>query len=61
MVGDSVKDDIVSGNRAGAVTILLDYEGKAGLNSTEQFEGEMRPTHVVSMTMSARGALYKEE
>lgn len=28
MVGDSPKDDIVSGNRAGAVTVLLDTEGK---------------------------------
>ena len=24
MVGDSAKDDVVSGNRAGAVTVLLD-------------------------------------
>ena len=58
MVGDSVKDDIVSGNRAGAVTILLDYEGKAGLTS-KQFEGEMQPTHVVSK--SERRVCYKEE
>lgn len=28
MVGDSPKDDVVSGNRAGAVTVLLDTEGK---------------------------------
>ena len=28
MVGDSAKDDIVAGNRAGCVTILLDTEGK---------------------------------
>ena len=28
MIGDSAKDDIVSGNRAGAVTVLLDTEGK---------------------------------
>jgi HAD superfamily hydrolase (TIGR01549 family) len=28
MIGDSAKDDIVSGNRAGAVTVLLDTGGK---------------------------------
>jgi len=28
MIGDSAKDDIVSGNRAGAITVLLDTEGK---------------------------------
>lgn len=28
MIGDSAKDDVVSGNRAGAVTVLLDTEGK---------------------------------
>ena len=47
MVGDSVKDDIVCGNRAGAVTVLLDYEGKDGW-MREQLEGEQQPTHIVS-------------
>jgi histidinol phosphatase-like enzyme len=28
MVGDSAKDDIVCGNRAGGVTVLLDSEGR---------------------------------
>jgi len=28
MVGDSAKDDVVCGNRAGAVTVLLDSEGR---------------------------------
>ena len=28
MVGDSAKDDVVSGNRAGAITVLLDTAGK---------------------------------
>ncbi len=27
MVGDSVKDDVVCGNRAGSVTVLIDFEG----------------------------------
>jgi len=46
MVGDSVKDDIVCGNRAGAVTCLIDFEGKQGY-SLEQLEGERRPTFIV--------------
>jgi HAD superfamily hydrolase (TIGR01549 family) len=28
MIGDSAKDDVVSGNRAGCVTVLLDAEGR---------------------------------
>ena len=39
MVGDSPKDDIVSGNRAGAVTVLLDTEGKWHLETEEGEEG----------------------
>lgn len=34
-------------NRAGAVTVLLDYEGKDGW-VREQLEGEQQPTHIVS-------------
>ncbi|KAG1654128.1 hypothetical protein FOA52_012180 [Chlamydomonas sp. UWO 241] len=56
MIGDSVKDDIVCGNRAGAVTILLDYDGKNGY-SADQFEGEMRPTHVVTGLSQVEGIL----
>jgi len=57
MVGDSVKDDVVCGNRAGAVTVLLDYQGKAGLTN-EQFEGEMKPLHVVSVDDGVCGWPY---
>ncbi|WIA31511.1 hypothetical protein OEZ86_002403 [Tetradesmus obliquus] len=32
MVGDSAKDDVVCGNRAGAVTVLLDTEGRTTLS-----------------------------
>eukprot|EP00199_Chlamydomonas_sp_CCMP681_P005675 CAMPEP_0119103936 /NCGR_PEP_ID=MMETSP1180-20130426/2272_1 /TAXON_ID=3052 ORGANISM="Chlamydomonas cf sp, Strain CCMP681" /NCGR_SAMPLE_ID=MMETSP1180 /ASSEMBLY_ACC=CAM_ASM_000741 /LENGTH=240 /DNA_ID=CAMNT_0007088561 /DNA_START=114 /DNA_END=836 /DNA_ORIENTATION=- len=46
MLGDSIKDDIVSGNRAGAVTILIDYNGMNGYRQ-ETLIGERRPTHVV--------------
>ncbi|EFJ41688.1 hypothetical protein VOLCADRAFT_84005 [Volvox carteri f. nagariensis] len=44
MVGDSVQDDVVSGNRAGAITVLLDHAARRG---PESFSGERRPTHVV--------------
>ncbi|GFR40695.1 hypothetical protein Agub_g1286 [Astrephomene gubernaculifera] len=53
MVGDSAKDDVVSGNRAGAITVLLDNTGRGGPPLPEGageggLRGEMRPTHVVS-------------
>lgn len=47
MVGDSAKDDIVCGNRAGSVTILLDYNAKEG-HSMDRLQGEQRPTHIVT-------------
>ena len=47
MVGDSPKDDIVCGNRAGAKTILIDFERQ---HSIEQLPDDQRPTfHVTSM------------
>jgi len=46
MVGDSAKDDVVAGNRAGAATVLLDAEGRYG-ELGEALEGERVPTHVV--------------
>ncbi|GAX82530.1 hypothetical protein CEUSTIGMA_g9957.t1 [Chlamydomonas eustigma] len=47
MVGDSVKDDVVSGNRAGSLTVLLDYEGKGAFQDMV-LSGELRPTHIVT-------------
>lgn len=44
MIGDSAKDDVVCGNRAGAVTILLDTEGR--YNDPASLEGECKPTVV---------------
>lgn len=35
MIGDSAKDDVVSGNRAGCVTVLLDTEGKWRIGGEE--------------------------
>lgn len=47
MVGDSAKDDIVCGNRAGATTVLLDFERKVDGTALPD---EQRPTfHVHSM------------
>mmetsp|Transcript_44157 Transcript_44157/g.140539 ORF Transcript_44157/g.140539 Transcript_44157/m.140539 type:complete len:211 (-) Transcript_44157:309-941(-) len=44
MVGDSPKDDIVSGNRAGSATILLDTED---IWSEGELQGELAPTFKV--------------
>jgi len=43
MVGDSAKDDIVAGNRAGCSTILLDPSGQ----EAGGLAGELRPEFVV--------------
>lgn len=60
MIGDSIKDDVVSGNRAGAVSILIHHindikGGKAATFSSDhrnlnwgELEGELRPEFVVS-------------
>eukprot|EP00884_Botryococcus_braunii_P019781 jgi/Botrbrau1/6487/Bobra.0034s0060.1 len=49
MVGDSAKDDIVAGNRAGALTILLDSVGRYGTGG-EELEGDAVPTfHVQAL------------
>lgn len=48
MVGDSAKDDVVAGNRAGCSTILLDPLGReAGLSGGGGLAGELRPEFVV--------------
>lgn len=50
MIGDSAKDDIVCGNRAGAVTILIDTLGQYSSRDDPQLEGERRPHfHVKSL------------
>lgn len=47
MVGDSAKDDIVCGKRAGAQTILIDFERRYKL---DELPHEHRPTfHVFTM------------
>ena len=42
MVGDSAKDDVVAGNRAGCVTILLDTQGKWRVEGKKSSAGEPR-------------------
>lgn len=52
-IGDSAKDDVAMGNRAGCITVLLDYQQQdhgrevrwRALGQT--LEGEMRPHHIV--------------
>eukprot|EP01026_Neomeris_dumetosa_P073465 TRINITY_DN755_c0_g1_i3.p2 TRINITY_DN755_c0_g1~~TRINITY_DN755_c0_g1_i3.p2 ORF type:complete len:140 (+),score=8.86 TRINITY_DN755_c0_g1_i3:333-752(+) len=45
IIGDSAKDDIVCGNRAGALTILLDSSKQ---HTEANLEGELKPTFKVS-------------
>ena len=47
MIGDSLKDDVVCGNRAGATTILLDTEGVFKDTSLDR---ELQP-HYVARSM----------
>lgn len=47
MVGDSAKDDIVAGNRAGSLTILVDLLGRYGPGG-EELEGDAVPSFHVS-------------
>lgn len=56
MIGDSAKDDIVCGNRAGAMTILLDTEGKYG--NIEELQGEMKPDYVATSLHEASVILH---
>ncbi|KXZ56885.1 hypothetical protein GPECTOR_1g799 [Gonium pectorale] len=58
MVGDSVKDDVVSGNRAGSVSVLLDHNQPP--RSPDDFPGEQRPAHVVA-SLSELQALLEAE
>lgn len=57
MVGDSPADDIVCGNAAGAVTILIDFERRydtAALPATQQ------PTHHVFSMHEVRDVLQQQ-
>lgn len=50
MIGDSLRDDVVCGNRAGAFTCLLDQTGK--YDPIESYTGEMKPDFKVSSLAS---------
>ncbi|KAI3426065.1 hypothetical protein D9Q98_008033 [Chlorella vulgaris] len=58
MIGDSAKDDIVCGNRAGALTILLDEERR--WDSAEQLQGEERP-HFIARTLQDVQQLLEQQ
>ncbi len=45
MVGDSLQDDVVSGNRAAASTILLDMDGTA---EHHLMDGELKPAFIAN-------------
>ena len=57
MVGDSAKDDVVMGNRAGAATILLDSGRTSALADISSLQGEMRPQFVVQSLSQVPGLL----
>jgi HAD superfamily hydrolase (TIGR01549 family) len=47
MVGDSPKDDVVAGNRAGCVTVLVDVEDTNRSYDIDKLEGEHIPHFIV--------------
>ncbi|KAF8055985.1 haloacid dehalogenase-like hydrolase domain-containing protein [Scenedesmus sp. PABB004] len=47
MVGDSKADDVVCGNRAGAVSVLLDTQGRFTGLDDPQLQGECAPAAIV--------------
>jgi len=47
MVGDSPKDDVVAGNRAGCVTVLIDVEDTNRSYDIDELEGEHIPHFIV--------------
>lgn len=59
MVGDSVKDDVVSGNRAGSISVLFDWQQMAK-QSLEDFEGELRPSLVVHSMHELREVIFRD-
>ncbi|KAL4436652.1 hypothetical protein ABPG75_003791 [Micractinium tetrahymenae] len=57
MIGDSAKDDIVCGNRAGALTILLDEHHR--WHSAEALQGEERP-HFLARSLADVQAVLQQ-
>lgn len=55
MIGDSAPDDIVCGNRAGALTILLDQERRWA--APEDLPGEQRPTWIARSLADVQAVL----
>lgn len=61
MIGDSAKDDIVAGNRAGAISILLDTHNEypKGMDD-ERLRGQMRPSYIVRSLQEVAELLQTE-
>jgi ribonucleotide monophosphatase NagD (HAD superfamily) len=59
MVGDSARDDIVCGNRAGAVTTLLASRDQQGLTQ-QSLPVEQQPTHIVRSLPELSELLMRE-
>jgi HAD superfamily hydrolase (TIGR01549 family) len=59
MIGDSAKDDVVAGNRAGAVTILLDTESEWAGGGDARLVGELRP-HFYCTSLAEAAAVLRE-
>jgi len=54
------KDDIICGNRAGALTVLLDVDGRYAPGGGEELEGEAVPTHRVTSMGELRQLLIEQ-
>lgn len=59
MIGDSAKDDVVCGNAAGSVTILLDEDGKYDGTRDPKLNGA-KPDFIVSSLHEASKVLHEE-
>eukprot|EP01024_Parvocaulis_polyphysoides_P035580 TRINITY_DN3154_c0_g1_i1.p1 TRINITY_DN3154_c0_g1~~TRINITY_DN3154_c0_g1_i1.p1 ORF type:complete len:227 (-),score=19.98 TRINITY_DN3154_c0_g1_i1:252-932(-) len=60
IVGDSAKDDIVCGNRAGALTILFDSRELHTNQHHDDLVGELQPTYKVSSLQQVQEIFEKE-
>lgn len=60
MIGDSAKDDIVAGNRAGALTILLDTEQRYSGREDGRLAGEQQPDYYVTSLQEAAQVLQQQ-
>lgn len=60
MIGDSAKDDIVCGNRAGAISVLLDVQWQYKGLEDPCLEGERRPDFLVNSLDEVASVLHEQ-